>query len=259
MGRIVRHPFKAACVALGLISLAIAWLWIRSYSTTDTLFVVYKKDGSEQISTQLGKLVIRHLRPESGDWGGFKSASHRAERLRSLPPPLWSNVPRERRWLFFWFVNVPPPSARTLADMMAWHSWMAMTEVQQAQAVQSDVDAYLKAHPASARDPSTYEESKNLIWYDHYTRLMMNNDVAKSNYLKAMPSRWELVIPLWVLLGIVGILPAAVWFALTRNRARRVRNGCCEACGYDLRATPDRCPECGLTPSRKTNLSRVSG
>jgi hypothetical protein len=53
-------------------------------------------------------------------------------------------------------------------------------------------------------------------------------------------------IPLWLPMAITAV-PAA--FGARRMRRKwRVKRGRCWRCGYDLRATPDRCPECGATP-----------
>jgi hypothetical protein len=53
--------------------------------------------------------------------------------------------------------------------------------------------------------------------------------------------------PLWLMSLMTAMLPAV---ALRRRLVRRRRHEPgkypCERCGYDLRATPDRCPECGM-------------
>jgi hypothetical protein len=53
-------------------------------------------------------------------------------------------------------------------------------------------------------------------------------------------------VPYWFA-GIPTAAPPLLWLRawFKRRRLGRARSGLCAACGYDLRATPDRCPECG--------------
>ena len=60
----------------------------------------------------------------------------------------------------------------------------------------------------------------------------------------------SLNLPFWMLLTLAAIPTAILWH---RDR-RTVKPGCCQTCGYDLRASKKTCPECGAAiasgPSR---------
>jgi len=50
----------------------------------------------------------------------------------------------------------------------------------------------------------------------------------------------KIIFPIWLLFVTAGLATAALFY-----RDRSAESGCCRVCGYDLRASSEKCSECG--------------
>jgi hypothetical protein len=64
--------------------------------------------------------------------------------------------------------------------------------------------------------------------------------------------RVAVYVPHWGVVVLLAILPGIGLTRIVRRRRAVARAGrnLCRVCGYDLRATPGRCPECGKIPAQ---------
>jgi hypothetical protein len=65
------------------------------------------------------------------------------------------------------------------------------------------------------------------------------------------PSR-AVAVPHWFVALVLAFGPG---LEILHRLRRRTRLGLCPRCGYDMRATPDRCPECGAQPGAAVSFS----
>jgi hypothetical protein len=89
----------------------------------------------------------------------------------------------------------------------------------------------------------TWPTEKNVEWVQEQS----TNELSSHSILNFVfyPLNKDLAVgvPLWLCSLLSGYY--GVRFL---RRAREPLPGHCTVCGYDLRATPDRCPKCGTIP-----------
>jgi hypothetical protein len=100
---------------------------------------------------------------------------------------------------------------------------------------------------------STRAAPGNRAQYDEWYRANGGQGIAGVWLIAGVPSGdrriYEIMLPHWVVALITATMPA-LWLRKHLKERGRTDPGHCRSCGYDLRATPERCPECGTIPAR---------
>jgi hypothetical protein len=102
-------------------------------------------------------------------------------------------------------------------------------------AVYHQRSAWTATYPTSywKRDKATYSQTRRIDYFDQ--TLTMLGDGESRRYRM-------LFVKHWVLITVTSALALLLNWKAWR---RRPGPGHCQQCGYDLRASPQRCPECG--------------
>jgi hypothetical protein len=85
-----------------------------------------------------------------------------------------------------------------------------------------------------------------------FAGVMINHDIGQRN------DSWELRMPMAYVIALLVVAPAlwAIGLCLRRRRTRSPNS--CRSCGYDLRATPQCCPECGAVAIPSKGMTEMS-
>jgi hypothetical protein len=147
-----------------------------------------------------------------------------------------------------WFGKVAWISSRQgIGESRAW----TVTHVSSSGAMEDDRSTLWGLHSKMPTDAPRGSRLMNLLSYQY---LYLPADavtlggftVTTAEGMQIEPQRDTVLIgsPLWFWTAV-----PLLFCGLNVRRAivliRRKRAGCCLICGYDLRASPDRCPECG--------------
>jgi hypothetical protein len=191
---------------LTLSSLTLAFEWIRSYWRVDHVGVVNEIMPSEQYC--FWDLQFRQ--------GGVRLSLEDVSILNASKAQTWLKSYRERRgWSFD--LGVDPSLVRNI-------------------------------YPTASGDPSDVPEFVPISRWLFAFGVDWESKTYTTSNGAARPIRRTLVLPAWLLLLTTASWPLLLtikYWRKSRTHRARGRKGYCLACGYDLRGSKDRCPECG--------------
>jgi hypothetical protein len=222
--RIARYALSALTVFLLAVCLLACLAWYRSYLADDC--VLFRSSGATGVSliSWDGKLQFRVQRydaPLERTAISHTSYAFWERRAGRIQWPPWS-APRS----FGGFVTAESPLAGPTAD--------------------EEEESWLLSSPLP-------EEGARLLGFVYQTghyEYAYPTDVTLDQWPRSF-RHYTLVVPFWAAYSLVAALPLVrASRALSRRRRWRRYPGRCRRCGYDLRATPQRCPECGTIPSK---------
>jgi hypothetical protein len=110
---------------------------------------------------------------------------------------------------------------------------------------------YQKERPTVVLERSTYlsplDSTASLAGFE------ISSGFVRLRNGKAVWGETRTIVPLYAIAMLSGGISL---FLVRRSCSRGPRGGRCSQCGYDLRATPERCPECGAVPASRSEPPR---